>query len=136
MKKEIIYKTNQKLNIDDIVELFYNSGYLPLKDMSNVERIERMFNNTTLVVSAWHGETLIGISRSLCDFSYACYLSDICVHKEYRKFNIGRKLIEITKEKAGNECKLILHSNTEAIDFYKKIGMKRISDTFIIQRDY
>ena len=136
MKKDITYKTNEKLQTDDIVKLFYNSGYLPLKNMSNLERIEKMFNNANLVVSAWHEETLIGISRSLCDFSYACYLSDICVHKEYRKFNIGRKLIAITKEKAGNECKLILHSNTEAIDFYKKIGMKRISDTFIIQRDY
>ncbi len=136
MKKDITYKTNKKLKIDDIVELFYNSGYLPLKDMSNLKRIEKMFDNANLVVSAWHGKTLIGISRSLCDFSYACYLSDICVHKQYRKFNIGRKLIEITKEEAGNECKLILHSNAEAIDFYEKIGMNRISNAFIIQRDY
>lgn len=136
MKKDITYKTNEKLQTDDLVELFNNSEYFPLKDMSNLERIERMFNNANLVVSAWDGKTLIGISRSLCDFSYACYLSDICVHKQYRNFNIGRKLIEITKEKAGNECKLILHSNAEALNFYEKIGMTKISDAYIIQRDY
>lgn len=136
MKKDITYKTNEKLQTDNIVELFYNSGYLPLKDMSNLKRIEKMFNNANLVVSAWDGRSLIGISRSLCDFSYACYLSDICVHKQYRNLNIGRKLIEITKEEAGKECKLILHSNTKALDFYEKIGMTKISDAYTIQRDY
>lgn len=136
MKKEIDYRINEKINIDSIIELLYNSQYLPISDMTDVPRIEKMFKNANLVVSAWDDKMLVGISRSLCDFSYACYLSDICVHKNYRNSDIGKGLIVTTKEKAGNECKLILHSNSDALGFYEKIGMSRISDAFIIQRKY
>lgn len=134
--QQIAYKINEATRIETIIELFYHSDYLPIEDMSDISRLMKMFKNANLVVSAWDNDKLVGISRSLCDFSYCCYLSDICVHKEYRKRNIGQRLVEKTKEKAGKECKLILHSNTHALQFYKKIGMQRISDAFIIQREY
>jgi len=44
-------------------------------------------------------------------------------------------LVELTKEKAGKECKLILQSSPDAIEFYKKIGMKQMDSAFIIPRE-
>ncbi|REC42874.1 GNAT family N-acetyltransferase [Chryseobacterium pennipullorum] len=134
--KNISYKINKRIEIDVIAELLFNSDYLPFENMADRNRLQKMFEDADLIVSAWEDDTLVGIARSLCDFSYCCYLSDICVHKNYRNQNIGKKLIEITKETAGKECKLILHSNGDAITFYQKIGMKRISEAFIIQREY
>jgi hypothetical protein len=44
--------------------------------------------------------------------------------------------VELTKEKAGEQCKLILHSSPNAIDFYAKMGMQRIGSAFILQRTH
>ncbi|HAO28909.1 MAG TPA: GNAT family N-acetyltransferase [Chryseobacterium indologenes] len=132
----IIFKINEKIEIKTIKDLFFMSDYLPISNMNDDLRLQKMFDNANLVVSAWSENKLVGIARSLCDFSYCCYLSDIFVNKEFRHLNIGKRLIEITREHAGKECKIILHSSEDALNFYDKIGMKRISEAFIIQRDY
>ena len=133
--KKIEYKINDLIAIEEIIDLLYQSNYLPIDNMSDKSRISKMFSAANLIVSAWYNDKLIGIARSLCDFSYCCYLSDICVHSEYRNLHVGYDLIMLTKEQAGKECKLILHSSASAIGFYEKIGMKRINDAFIIQRE-
>ena len=78
---------------------------------------------------------MIGLSRVISDFCYCCYLSDLCVNNDCKKRGIGHKLVELTKEKAGKDCKLILQSSPDAIEFYKKIGMKQIDSAFIIPRE-
>jgi len=40
------------------------------------------------MVTAWHEDKLIGVARSITDFHYACYLSDLAVYKEYQKQGI------------------------------------------------
>ncbi|MGJ1204417.1 GNAT family N-acetyltransferase [Sphingobacterium lactis] len=134
--KDIIYKLNIEIEIEKIIALLFNSDYLPIENMNDKIRLQKMFTNANLIVSAWDSTKLVGIARSLCDFSYCCYLSDLCVDLQYRNLNIGKKLIELTKESAGDECKLILHSNANSFKFYEKIGMKNISEAFIIQRNY
>lgn len=122
--------------MEKIIELLYKSGYLPIEDMSDTASLKKMFENANLVISAWCDDRLVGIARSICDYSYCCYLSDICVDKDFRKKDIGKGLIRITKEEAGDPCKLILHSSDMAMGFYESIGMERIDKAFIIQRKY
>jgi len=133
---KISYKTNFIPQIEDIINLFNYSGYFPIADKNDIERITKMFQNADLIITAWHEDKLVGIARSLCDFSYCCYLSDLCVRDEYKKNGIGKELIKMTKELAGKECKLLLHSSSTALDFYTKIGMQQIDTAFIIQREY
>ncbi len=95
-----------------------------------------MHENSNIVITAWHKDKLVGLARSISDFSYCCYLSDLCVRNDYKGLGIGRKLVRLTIKKAGDECKLILQSSEVAMDFYKKIGMEKIDSAFIIQRKY
>lgn len=60
--------------------------------------MEGMVRNSNLMVTAWHDHKLIGIARSMTDFHYACYLSDLAVHKAYQKKGVGKKLQIITQE--------------------------------------
>jgi GNAT superfamily N-acetyltransferase len=133
---KIIYRTNFIPETKDIIELFNHSGYFPIADKNDTARITKMFHNSNIIITAWHEDVLVGIARSLCDFSYCCYLSDLCVRDTVKKNGIGKELIRLTKEMAGKECKLLLHSSSTAIDFYRKIGMQQIDTVFIIQRDY
>ncbi len=129
---EIQFKIGEVPEIEQIIEVYNSSGIIrPTKDFN---RIEKMYANSNLIVSAWTGNKLIGISRSLTDFCYACYLSDLAVKKEYQKDGIGKRLIELTQDEIGEKTALILLSAPGAMEFYPKVGFDKVENGFIIKR--
>ncbi|MFZ1705860.1 MAG: GNAT family N-acetyltransferase [Saprospiraceae bacterium] len=130
----ITYKIDVRPDIEQLVDLFNCSDYFPIKDKTDLTRIEKMFKNSNIVITVWENRKLIGLSRAISDFSYCCYLSDLCVRDEYKKNGIGKELVMLTKQTAGDECKLILQSSPNAKGFYKNIGMENIDSAFIFQR--
>ncbi|GGG04507.1 GNAT family N-acetyltransferase [Pontibacter amylolyticus] len=128
----ITYKSDLTPDTQQIIDLYDSSGInRPTADHA---RIEKMYANSNLVVTAWDGETLVGIARSLTDFCYACYLSDLAVRKEYQKDGIGRQLIALTKEIIGEQSMLILLSAPAAMDYYPKVGFDKVDNGFMIKR--
>lgn len=97
--------------------------------------MEGMVKNSNLMVTAWHGEELIGIARSVTDFHYACYLSDLAVHRKYQKAGVGMKLQIITQEKLGPKCKLILVAAPSANSYYKHIGFSNNQRCWVLDRE-
>jgi ribosomal protein S18 acetylase RimI-like enzyme len=93
-----------------------------------------MFANSNLTITAWDKDKLVGISRSVTDFSFCCYLSDLAVRKEYQKMGIGKKLIAITRENIGESVMLLLLSAPPAMEYYPKIGFEKVTNGFIIKR--
>ena len=132
--KEIAYKTNAPLETGLIIELYKNCG-LP-RPVDDEARIAEMFANSNLVVSAWSGENLIGVSRSLTDFVWCCYLADLAVRRDFQKIGVGRKLVEITREKVGEKSMVLLLSVADALEYYPKIGMEKVENGFIFNRRF
>ena len=128
----IIFKENFHLKTSDIIELFNSSGInRPCQDKN---RIKKMFNNSNLIISAWHNDLLVGIGRALTDFSYCCYLSDLAVRKEYQKKGIGKKIIELTKKRIGKKSMLLLLSAPNAMKYYRKLNFEKVKNGFILKR--
>lgn len=128
----IQYKINPPIPIEEIVRVYDSSG---LKRPTNdVERISQMYKNSNLVIAAYDDDHLIGVARSLTDFCYCCYLSDLAVQKEFQNLGIGKVLIEKTKEAIGAQTALILLSAPDAMSYYPKIGFSAIENGFIIKR--
>jgi GNAT superfamily N-acetyltransferase len=129
---QITYTKTVSPTTRQIIDLYESSGLnRPTKD---VDRIKKMYDNSNLIVSAWDGELLVGVARSLTDFCYCCYLSDLAIREEYKKAGIGKKLVELTKEAIGEETTLLLLSAPAAMGYYPKIGMNAITNGFIIPR--
>ncbi len=100
----------------------------------NLARIQRMFANANLVISAWYADKLIGVCRALTDFSYCCYLSDLAVIRDYQRQGIGRELIARIQEQIGDEVAIILLSAVDAMQYYPKVGFEKIENGFMIKR--
>ena len=49
-----------------------------------------MVEHGNLIVTARKNEKLIGVSRSLTDFQFCTYLSDLAVDIKYQKLGIGK----------------------------------------------
>lgn len=129
---EIEYKTNMVPSTEEIIELYNESGLN--RPTENSSRIEKMYAHSNLVVTAWYKNKLVGIARSLTDFCYCCYMSDLAVNKTFQKAGIGKKLIELTKNTIGPETMLLLLSAPEAMAYYPKVGFIKVDNGFIIRR--
>lgn len=130
--KEIKYKTNYSIETRKIIELYENCG-LP-RPINDEARMAEMFANSNLIVSAWFGDELVGISRCLTDFVWCCYLADLAVRKDFQKSGVGRKLVEITRESVSERSMVLLLSVPEALRYYPKIGMEKVENGFIFNR--
>lgn len=117
----------------EIIEVYKSSGIN--RPTADARRIAKMYANSGLVATAWDGEVLVGVARSLTDFCYACYLSDLAVRLEYQKLGIGKELVTITRKAIGPESMLLLLSAPAAMEYYPKIGMDKMDNAFMIKRE-
>ncbi len=118
----INYHVNLPVSVDDFINLLQRSRLSERRPVDDRECMAGMIDNSNLLVSAWDGETLIGIARSLTDFHYACYLSDLAVDREYQRCGIGKTLQVITRQQLGPRCNLILIASPTARTYYQTIG--------------
>jgi predicted N-acetyltransferase YhbS len=127
----IIYQVESNLDPSEFIDVLNRSTLGERRPLNNVDRIKKMCENANLIVAARLDGKLIGIARSITDFVYCTYLSDLAVDKEFQKKGIGKRLIEETK-KQSPLAKLILLSAPAAIEYYPKIGMKKHDYCFIL----
>jgi predicted N-acetyltransferase YhbS len=117
----ISYRTGNDLELDIVIELYRASTLGARRPVDDRPRMERMLREANLVITAWEGQLLVGISRSLTDFSYATYLADLAVRESHQRHGIGRELIRRTQA-ASAPATIILLAAPAAVTYYPHIG--------------
>ena len=120
----IEYRDNATITAEQAIDLYKRSTLEERRPIHNVQTFEAMLKNANLTVTAWDGETLVGISRSLTDFAYVAYLADLAVDQKYQQSGIGKQLIEETKSRLGSECMIVLLAAPKANKYYEHIGFE------------
>jgi GNAT superfamily N-acetyltransferase len=132
---QIIYHTDRKISVEQFIDLLVRSTLGERRPIQDKAKIEMMLTHGNILITAWHGDLLVGISRALSDFSFCCYLSDLAVDEAYQHKGIGKELIRLTHQVAGEkDTTLILLAAPKAAGYYPKIGLDRNTDCFIIKR--
>jgi predicted N-acetyltransferase YhbS len=129
----ITYKTGNNLDLDQVIELYRSCSLGARRPVDDRSRMETMLANANLVITAWDGERLVGISRSITDFAYATYLSDLAVRESHQRLGIGKELIRRTQEQGGS-ANVILLSAPAAVDYYPRIGMQNHPSAWILKK--
>jgi predicted N-acetyltransferase YhbS len=117
----ISYRTGKDLDLDAVIELYRASTLGERRPIDDRKRMEAMLTHANLVISAWDGELLVGLSRSLSDFAFCTYLSDLAVRVSHQRHGIGKELMRRTLE-AGGEATLFLFAAPKAVDYYPHVG--------------
>lgn len=127
------YRHNLPLSAHAVARVFDASGIQ--RPTGDLPRIARMFSAPGIhTVSAWRGETLVGVCRALTDHSYCCYLSDLAVDRALQGQGIGRRLIQELRDVLSEEVSLILLSAPGAMSYYPQVGFSAVDNGFIIRR--
>lgn len=120
----IQYRDNATITAEQAIDLYKRSTLGERRPIHNVQTFEDMLKYANLTITAWDGKTLVGISRSLTDFSYVAYLADLAVDEKYQCSGIGKQLIEETKARLGPECMIVLLAAPKANEYYGHIGFE------------
>jgi GNAT superfamily N-acetyltransferase len=120
----ITYRIGNDLDLAAVIDLYQESTLGARRPITDSERMAAMIKNANIVVTAWDGDLLVGISRALSDFSYVTYLSDLAVRVSHQRAGIGKELIRRTQQETGPLPYLILLAAPAAADYYSHIGFK------------
>jgi GNAT superfamily N-acetyltransferase len=119
------------LDIGEVLHVYRASGLGERRPVADEERFTAMVRNANLIVTCRAGDELIGIARSVSDFSYVTYLSDIAVVREHQRSGIGRALIDATRQEA-QQAKIVLLSAPAATGYYPHIGFSRHDSAWVL----
>jgi GNAT superfamily N-acetyltransferase len=128
----IRYQYGNNLDLDQVIELYNASTLGERRPVDDRRVMSDMLRHANLVVTAWDGDLLIGIARTLTDFSYVGYLSDLAVRVSHQRKGIGIQLVQKTKEKMGPRSMLVLLAAPKAVEYYPKIGFTKHNSAWTI----
>jgi len=126
------YDHSRVINEEEFVDLLRRSTLAERRPVDDPKCIKAMLDHANLLCTAWDGEKLVGVARSVTDFEYCCYLSDLAVDEAYQKQGIGRELVRLTQSKLGSNAKIILLAAPKADGYYPRIGFESHSSAWII----
>ncbi|RJQ60670.1 MAG: GNAT family N-acetyltransferase [Stygiobacter sp.] len=127
----IEYKIENDLSAEEFIDVLNESTLGERRPVNDLERIKKMLANANLIIVARENGKAVGVARSLSDFAYCTYLSDLAVSKDHQKKGIGIELLRQTKIASG-EAKVILLSAPAAVEYYPKIGMTKHNHCYIL----
>jgi len=128
----VSFQINPELSADDFIDILNRSSLGERRPVDDTACMQAMAANADLTVCAVAEGRIVGIARSVTDFSYCCYLSDLAVDRAYQRRGIGRALIAQTQAQLGPKCRLILLSAPAATAYYPKIGFSHHPQAWII----
>src|SRR3974390_1997444 len=119
MSNAITYSTDRAITVEQFRDVLEASTLGERRPVDDMARMEKMLRNANLIVTAWEGELLVGVSRCLCDYAFVNYCSALAVRNRHQRIGIGRELLRRSLEAGG--CSLVLLSAPKAVDYYPHI---------------
>ena len=131
----LTYTADRKITPPEFVELLRHTSLGERRPLDDEPCITAMLDHADLLCTAWDGTLLVGIARSVTDFAFCCYLSDLAVHENYQRRGIGRELIRLTRSRLGPNAKVILLSAPNAEQYYPRIGFESHPSAWYLPAD-
>ncbi|MDE6471139.1 MAG: GNAT family N-acetyltransferase [Eubacterium sp.] len=126
----VVYKCQKDLPCKDLYDLFCAVGWANGNTTPvMLENFNRNFINSTLVLSAWVDDKLVGCARVLSDKMFRSVIYDLAVLPAYQRMGIGKELVRRCIETYPNSEWLVQTETASA--FYEKIGFSVNKDTFL-----
>ena len=73
---KIRYEHNRKITGAEFVDLLRRSTLADRRPVDDEKCVKGMLDYSDLLCTAWDGDKLVGVARSVTDFEYCCYLAE------------------------------------------------------------
>jgi predicted N-acetyltransferase YhbS len=120
----VVYGNEPDLAVEEYIDVLARTTLGERRPLHNVPRMTQMLRQADLVLTARLDGRLVGIARSLTDFSNVVYLADLAVDAAVQGHGIGRTLLAQTHAAAGLHTQLVLLAAPLARSYYPHIGLQ------------
>lgn len=131
---DIAYRDDATISVAVAIALYRKSTLGERRPVERPDIFKGMLGNANLTISAWHGDRLVGIARTLTDFTYVAYLADLAVDTAYQRQGIGQRLVQETRRRLGDECMIVLLAAPKANDYYPRLGFEHNPRAWILKK--
>ncbi len=101
---------------DDLIADNFDNGRTP-------DELRRSFENSAVVVFAWHEGRIIGKARALSDWVCNAYVVDVWTHSTYRHRGIASRMMTLLAERLPGQHIYLFTDDAEP--FYRQLGYRR-----------
>lgn len=129
----INYRDNTPISVEAAIDLYNRSTLGERRPVQRPDIFASMLQHADLLITAWDGERLVGIARTLTDWSYVAYLADLAVDAGYQRLGIGKRLVEETRARLWPECMIVLLAAPLANDYYPRIGFEHNPRAWVLR---
>jgi ribosomal protein S18 acetylase RimI-like enzyme len=134
---KVLYASEPALDVAEFRRVLVDSGLGKVRPVDDKARLRTMLDNANLVLTARldrPDRQLVGVARGMTDFSWVCYISDLAVSKAAQGLGVGKGLMDEARRQLGPSVAISLISMPDAVGFYERIGMTRMTDAFWFSR--
>ncbi|MCI0131410.1 MULTISPECIES: GNAT family N-acetyltransferase [unclassified Vagococcus] len=120
----IEYRNGSNIKREQLELLYDSVGWIAYtKDLKG---LEQALINSLYVVSAWHGEQLVGLIRVIGDGYTILYIQDILIHPDYQRQKIGTTLMSdvLATYKHVRQKVLLTVDKPDVRGFYESFGLE------------
>ena len=128
----ITYRIDHRPGLEQARDLYRASTLGERRPIDDDARFQAMLEHANLVVTAWDGEQMVGISRCVTDFAWTTYLADLAVRASHQRGGIGRELVRRTQA-AAPQAKLLLLAAPAAERYYPHIGFAHFPQAWMLR---
>jgi len=125
--------TKKDLPVEQLYHLFFSAGWAGSEITSDPHMLKNFnipFINSTLVISAWENERLIGTVRVLSDKIIRSVIYDLVIDPVYQNKGIGKELVKRCIEFFPNS-EWLVQTEKHILGYYEKIGFKIYNDVVL-----
>ena len=127
----ITYALEHNLDVSSFKRVLIASGLSERRPINDDLRLQNMLDNAQLIIVARDDSGVpVGVARSITDYAYCLYCSDLAVDKAHQGEGIGKALLAETVKAAPDVKSFLLVSAPAAVTFYERAGYERLPDAF------
>ncbi len=117
------------------LKLLFNQNAFWAKNR-NKHQIKKMLKNSSVIVTIWNQENLIGFGRATTDKVYRAVLWDIVISKKSQRLGLGKIIIEaLLNDKSIKSVEKVYLMTTNSTDFYIQLGFEQNSHQSLLLLD-
>jgi ribosomal protein S18 acetylase RimI-like enzyme len=123
-RSAITYRELKDIDRQELLGLYSDAGWSAYTAHPDV--LAEAVRNSLYVVSAWRGDSLVGLLRVVGDGLTIAYIQDILVLREYKRQGIGSSLMNRALDRFSNVRQIVLLTDDtqETRRFYESLGFE------------
>ena len=128
---DITYTSRRFFALEDVHRLFSSVGWV---SSTYPHRLYEALTGSSLVLTAWSGDRLVGLVRALDDGSMTAYVHYVLVDPQFQGHGIAGHLIEMAKDHYRDYFYIeVMPEERKNASFYEKHGFTLMRDGVAMQ---